>query len=1216
MSQEKGPQKITQNIVGKDVKSAAALREEEILAFWQAEKIFEKTLAKTTLSKTANGKPEKEPYVFYDGPPFATGLPHYGHLLASTIKDVIPRYQTMLGRRVDRRWGWDCHGLPVENIVEKDLGVSGKKQIEAIGVEKFNEHARSQVLGFVHDWKKTIERIGRWVDFEGSYKTMDNTYMESVWWALKEMYDKGLVYESTKVLAYCPRCETPIANSEIAMDGSYRDITDISVYVKFALVDEPNTDGANTFILAWTTTPWTLPGNFALAINPDIFYVKIKKTLADANVTGDKVEMYWLAEDRVAHIFPAKPDEKPVEVLEKVKGSELVGRAYTPIFDYFVDSPLIAPEVRAKAWKIYAADFVTTESGTGVVHIAPGYGEDDLELAHKEGIPFAHHVQGDGRFMPLVKDKELAGLMVKPKPEKTGDHQSTDIEVIKLLAHRGSLFAKEKIIHSYPHCYRCDTPLFYYAIPSWFVRITKVKEKLLELNEKINWVPEHLKEGRFKKSMEGAPDWTISRNRYWASPLPIWKCETTGEVEFVGSLDELKNKTRRNRYIVMRHGEAEHNIKRVMISAVDAPYHLTEKGKEQIKDSAEKLKETLKNKNNFGGEKIDVIITSPLVRTRETAELVAKELGLSSKDIVVDDRIHEENFGDLEGKSFDEYWNFYKNPAERLEQGPQNGENLLDIRQRIGDFLYDIDEKYQGKNILVVTHDGPAKMFKVITAGASKEHVLDYWDGPDGFMHPGSFVEIDFAFIPHNREYELDLHRPYIDEVKWVSKYGFVKRIPEVIDCWFESGSMPFAANHYPFENQALFAERFPADFVSEYIAQTRTWFYYMHAVAGILFDNIPFKNVVTTGTVLAEDGQKMSKSKGNFMDPAVLLDKFGADPLRLYLLSSPLMKAEDLNFSEKGVDELYKKVILRLGNVVSFYQMYAQDGAQEAEGRQSKNVLDKWVLARLQQIGLEMTEGLESYQLDKASRPILDFVDDLSTWYLRRSRDRFKGDDVEDKNSALATLHFVLMQFATLVAPFMPFISEDIFLKIKNSQDSIANSSNPESVHLCAWPTFVALTQAEQELLADMIEVRSIVSRGLEARAKAGIKVRQPLAELRARSDQEGIADKVDLLDLIRDEVNVKEVVMDAAIAESVQLDTVITPELQEEGDVREIIRAIQEARKEKGLSLGDVIDLQITTDEKGKALISKYLEMIKKPTLTKNVEVVIGEKLSITIL
>ncbi|MCC7004383.1 class I tRNA ligase family protein [Candidatus Nomurabacteria bacterium] len=1142
-----------------NIKSQTAQREEEVLKFWQDNKIFEKSL---------NKKSPKGEYVFYDGPPFATGVPHYGHILASAIKDAVPRYQTMRGRYVARRWGWDCHGLPIENIVESDLKIAGKKQIEEYGVGKFNEYARSKVLTYVDEWKKTVDRMGRWVDFDGSYKTMDNSYIESVWWALSELNKKGLIYEGTKVLPYCPRCETPIANSEIAMDSSYKDISDISVYVKFELNEKQK-----TYILAWTTTPWTLPGNFALAVNPDITYAKVVI----------ENEHYILAKERLLFL------KKEYRVESEFLGKELVGKSYKPLFDYFVDKKFPNKE---NAWKIYGANFVTTTDGTGVVHVAPGYGEDDMDLARKEKIPFIHHVGIDGKFKDVVKD--FAGIAVKPK----GDHQSADVLILKYLLAKNSLFEKEKITHSYPHCYRCETPLYYYAIPSWFIKISEVKSKILETNKGINWVPGHLKFGRYAKSAEGAPDWNISRNRYWASPLPIWKCEKCQSIEFIKSLHDIKTKTKsKNSYVLMRHGFSESNKKNILSSRPDNPHHLTEEGKNQVKISADEIM-------NFE-KKIDLIFCSDFVRTKETAEIVRKVIGLDKNKVITDPRLREVNFGDLNLKSVDEYRKLFPNVADHYNKAVPGGESIYDVKRRVGDFLYDIDKKYSGKNILIVTHENPAWQIYCVSNGLNIHDSIKI-HGDTDFVKTAEFKEFGFSPIPHNKNYELDLHRPYIDEIKFSCTCGGeMKRISEVIDCWFESGSMPFAANHYPFENKNKFLSTFPAQFIVEYIAQTRTWFYYTHALSVMLFGKIPFENVVATGTVLAEDGQKMSKSKGNFTDPWIVFDKYGVDALRYYLLSSPLLKAEDMNFSEKDVDAINKKIVMRLNNVVSFYELYKDENIKAS--KQSLNILDKWILARLDELIKEITNGMELYELDKALRPVDSFIDDLSTWYLRRSRDRFKGDAAEEKNNALKTMRFVLLEVSKVLTPFTPFVAEMVYQKVKDE-------SGKESIHLEDWPLKsswlnnilkkLSGKQKADPILNLMAETRKIASLALEARAKAGIKVRQPLGLLKVKNSL--IDGKKEFVEILKDEINVKDVVFDATMPDEIFLGTNITDELREEGMVREFIRSVQELRKNAGLTPGDKVVLKIETDSVGRKLVEKNKDLITKTTSLSTLEFV----------
>lgn len=1121
------------------IKSKVAEREEVILEYWKENKIFEKSLEKDS--------PQGD-YVFYDGPPFATGLPHYGHILGSTAKDVIARYQTMRGFRVPRRWGWDCHGLPIENIVEKELGISGKNAINEYGVKNFTEYARSKVLTYVSEWEKTVDRIGRFVDFKNSYKTMDNSFIESVWWALGELNKKELLYEGVRVLAYCPRCETPIANSEIAMDNSYKDITDISVYVKFKITDEKFKD---TFLLAWTTTPWTLPGNTAIAINGSITYQVV-------SIDGEK---YILAKDLVEKVLK----DKQYEVVGEVPGSDLVGLSYEPIFDYYKDATIPNKE---NIWKVWDADFVTADQGTGIAHEAPAYGEDDMNLAKKYNIPFVHHVTTEGIFAENITD--FSGMKAKPKE----DHQAGDVMIIKHLAKIGALFAKEKIIHSYPHCYRCDTPLIYYALPSWFVNIQKVKESVLKRAEAMTWIPENLKEGRFKHIVEGAPDWTISRNRFWASPLPIWK-SPTGKVAFVNSLEDLKSKTKKsgNTYFVMRHGQAENNVKHVWDSSVTSTVPLTEEGIQQATDSAQSLKD----------KKIDLIICSPLLRTKMTAEIVADIIGYPKDQIVFDERLREVNPGNVyQGNPLQNFLSKFATYKDRYLHANPDGENYADVKRRGMEALYDFEKTYQGKNILMFSHGGVIMNMIIGSRGLGHQYIPDDVEWLD-YPKNAEIKKLDFVPFPHNDNYELDLHRPYIDEISLEIDGEEYKRIPEVIDCWFESGSMPFAQDHFPFERPDWKEKNFPAGFVAEYIAQTRTWFYYTHVISTILFDRAPFENVVTTGNILAEDGSKMSKSKNNFPDPWLLFNRYGVDALRLYLMGSPVMKGEDVSFSEKAVDDIYKKIITRLDNVYAFYTLYQKDSDVSFDVHEVKHVLDQWIMLRLNDVVHDVTEAMQSYELDRAVRPFDLFVDDLSTWYLRRSRDRFKDEGSEDAIAARGTLSYVLRTVATLLAPFAPFIAEDLYRKL-------GGPDMKESVHLETWMEEVSLNESHETVITDMAKTREIVSLGLEARQKVGIKVKQPLAKLKIKDQKLDARYSI----LVQDEVNVKEVVTDQSIEGAVELDTEITPELKREGEVREFIRAVQDLRKQAGLMQDDNIRIEVQTSAEGQAFLELGKETI----------------------
>ncbi|MBI4992605.1 MAG: isoleucine--tRNA ligase [Candidatus Magasanikbacteria bacterium] len=984
----------------------------EILKYWQDNQIFEKSVQeRSAFESRASGRGENKPYVFYDGPPFATGLPHYGHILGSVIKDVIPRYQTMKGHRVRRRWGWDCHGLPIENLVEKELEVSGKKQIEEkFGVEKFNETCRSKVLMYTKEWKKMVDRIGRWIEFDNAYKTMDPTYMESVWWALKTIWDKGLIYEGRKVLMYCPHCETPVSKAEVAMDDSYKDITEEAVVVKFRLRSMDNRPqsifggrspksvvSSPIYILAWTTTPWTLPGNVALAVGADIEYWIL-------DIDGESL---ILAKDRIETVI----GDKRYEIRDKMKGSSLVGLEYEPLFEI----PAIR-ETGKKAWYITAADFVTTEEGTGVVHTAVVYGEDDYNLGLKVGLPVVPLLNDAGHF------NEFAPEFIRGQYFKKSEKLIKDD-----LENRGLLFARENHTHSYPHCWRCDTQLFYNAISAWFIDIQKIKKRLIKLNEKINWYPEHLKHGRFLNILETAPDWNISRNRYWATPLPFWRCQN----------------------------------------------------------------------GNTKPETLNSKLCDNVVCVGSVKELREKAI----------------NF----------------------------------------------EEVYDGKKVE-----------------------------------------------------EMDLHKHLMDKIKLKCDKcgGEMSRTPEVIDCWVESASMPFAEWHYPFENKAMFEKRFPGQYIGEYIAQTRAWFYYMHVMATLLFDDISFENVVCTGTILNDKGEKLSKSKRNYTDPWVIIEQYGVDALRYYLMTSVVMQADDLYFNDREVRDVYNKVINMLWNVVEFYRMYAGESLKVykvIKSVKSENVLDKWIMARLGQLVGEVTENLDKYDTVRAGRPIKDFIDDLSTWYLRRSRDRFKGNNEEDKQAALATLHDVLYILSKVMAPFMPFLAEKVYQDVGHRTDDVGRET--DSVHLENWPTPAEITRDDVELLQDMEKARKIVEMGLALRAEAGIRVRQPLSELRIMNYE--LSDE--LARIIAEELNVKSVEIDGDMiidgdkvivkedgGLKVVLHIEITDELKREGLAREIIRAINQTRKERKLTIKNrVVVAYETDDEMLRRVFTEFVEEIKKAVL-----------------
>jgi isoleucyl-tRNA synthetase len=1162
-----------------DNKPEFVKKEEEILKFWQENKIFEKTL-----EKTKNGKP----FVFYDGPPFATGLPHYGHLLAGTIKDAIPRYQTMNGRFVRRRWGWDCHGLPIENLIEEELGLGNKKDIETLGIGNFNEAAKKSVLRYDSDWKVQVPRMGRFIDMESGYRTMDWTYSESIWWAFSELFKKGLIYEGYKSMHICPRCETTLANTEVSQ--GYKDITDISVTAKFELVDD-----LNTFILAWTTTPWTLPGNVALAINEELIYVKIKNVNSEVQNDNPKLkndEYYILAKERLSDVF----GDEQYEIVEEFNGTELIGKKYKPVFSYYYNSEI---ENKENGWKIYSADFVTIESGTGIVHVAPAFGENDMEFGKKYDLPLIQHVGMDGKFKKEVSD--FVDMYVKPKDNP----QETDIEIIKYLAHKNLLFSKEKIVHSYPHCWRCDTPLLNYASGSWFVKVTKLRDKLVSENKKIKWIPESIGSSRFGNWLEDSRDWTVSRTRFWGAPIPVWKCKKCDEVNVVGSINDIKENVKKsgNGYFVMRHGEADHNVKNIVSSRVDNPHHLTEKGKKDIEKTSERL----------AGKNITKIFASPFIRTKETVEIVAKELGIDKSNIVFDKRLGEPDMGDFNCKDISEYRSYFSSMKEKFVKNTPNGENLMDLKKRVGEFLYEIDSKYKNENILIITHEYTSWMLFSVSKLADVEQSIKMRSLENDFIDTADFVDMKFMQLPHNEDFEIDLHRPYIDNIKLLCECGEnMERIQEVFDCWFESGSMPYAQFHYPFENKKEFERNFPADFIAEGLDQTRGWFYNMLILSVGLFDKSAYKNVIVNGLVLAEDGKKMSKRLKNYPDPMEIVGKYGADAMRYYMLSSPVVRGEDLSFSEKGVDEVYKKVILRLQNVVSFYKLYDSSLKNKTNKRSaSSNILDKWILSRLDVLVNEVSESMDAYEIERATRPIALFVDDLSTWYLRRSRDRFKSDNESDKQFALETTRYLLTTLSKVLSPFMPFSAESIYKEVDGGK---------ESVHLEEWPkekqsiiSRIFKTKAPK-ILKEMGEIRNIVSLGLEERAKIGIKVRQPLSKLKIINNKSEIKWNDGLIKLIKDEVNVKDVVfVEPARSHNegldsekkVELDTELTEDLIKEGTYRELLRHVQSLRKSEKLIPSDIVELFIETDKKGKEIVLEFEEKIKDTAMIRSIDI-----------
>ena len=926
--------------------------EKALIEFWKKNQTFEKSIEQRDIDNS---------YVFYDGPPFITGMPHHGTLLSSVTKDAVPRFWTMRGKRVERRWGWDCHGLPAENFVEKQLGITDRREIGTKWpLATYIEKAKASMVANSEAWESTIERIGRWVDFRGAYRTMDKNYMESVWWAFKTLYEKGLIFEGRKVLMYDTKFSTPVSKAEVTMDNdAYQEVTDPSVFVKFKVVSEGELQGA--YLLAWTTTPWTLPANLVLAVNEKLTY-----------------GLYQVGEEKIVTLVKTAAEvfEGEYELLKELSGAELVGLEYQPLMENF------SREERQKdTYHVLTAEYVSDEDGTGIVHIAPAYGEADYDLALAHEVDFVDLLDEQGYYVEAA-EKWLMDLGVRKTDENGIELWAANKIIAKMLLEKGIVYRIKYIKHEYPFNPRSKQRIIYRAFPSWFFNVTDSKTMLISENEKINWFPEYLKHGRFEKNIEAAPDWNLSRDRFFATAMPVWKGDK-GSVKVVGSYDEL-----------------------------------------------------------------------------------------------------------------------YELSGTRLE----------------------------------------------------------------------------------------DYHRPWVDEIEFEIDGEHFKRIDKVLDCWFESGSMPFAQLHYPFENREKFEKNYPADFIVEYVGQVRAWFYYVHVVNTALFSDIAYKNVITTGTLAGNDGRKMSKSLGNYTDPNLLMDQYSADSLRFLMLSSPVLAGEDFSLIDKDVSDVARKLSM-IWNVYDFFTMYAEvdgfDSEQAMAVSEFVNPLDIWLVSRVHQVRNQITEGMEAYNIPAALSSVLEFIDDMSNWFVRRSRRRFwKSEDDQDKLEAYSTLYYALIYLAKILAPFTPFLAEELYQKMTGA--GVVNSEIPESVHLLDWPEAGVIDEA---VLTQMAKTREIITAGLAERMKkteteAQIKVRQPLAKLVYAGEK--LDDFYE--QIIMEEVNVKSVEHGEALA----LDKTLTPELLEEGKIRELIRFIQAARKKAGLNVDDRIRLMVSME-----VPEAYREMLMNEVL-----------------
>ena len=926
--------------------------EKALIEFWKKNQTFEKSIEQRDIDNS---------YVFYDGPPFITGMPHHGTLLSSVTKDAVPRFWTMRGKRVERRWGWDCHGLPAENFVEKQLGITDRREIGTKWpLATYIEKAKESMVANSEAWESTIERIGRWVDFRGAYRTMDKNYMESVWWAFKTLYDKGLIFEGRKVLMYDTKFSTPVSKAEVMMDNdAYQEVTDPSVFVKFKVVSEGELQGA--YLLAWTTTPWTLLANLVLAVNEKLTY-----------------GLYQVGEEKIVTLVKTAAEvfEGEYELLKEFSGAELVGLEYQPLMENF------SREERQKdTYHVLTAEYVSDEDGTGIVHIAPAYGEADYDLALAHEVDFVDLLDEQGYYVEAA-EKWLMDLGVRKTDENGIELWAANKIIAKVLLEKGIVYRIKYIKHEYPFNPRSKQRIIYRAFPSWFFNVTDSKTMLISENEKINWFPEYLKHGRFEKNIEAAPDWNLSRDRFFATAMPVWKGDK-GSVKVVGSYDEL-----------------------------------------------------------------------------------------------------------------------YELSGTRLE----------------------------------------------------------------------------------------DYHRPWVDEIEFEIDGEHFKRIDKVLDCWFESGSMPFAQLHYPFENREKFEKNYPADFIVEYVGQVRAWFYYVHVVNTALFSDIAYKNVITTGTLAGNDGRKMSKSLGNYTDPNLLMDQYSADSLRFLMLSSPVLAGEDFSLIDKDVSDVARKLSM-IWNVYDFFTMYAEvdgfDSEQAMAVSEFVNPLDIWLVSRVHQVRNQITEGMEAYNIPAALSSVLEFIDDMSNWFVRRSRRRFwKSEDDQDKLAAYSTLYYVLIYLAKILAPFTPFLAEELYQKMTGA--GVVNSEIPESVHLLDWPEAGVI---DEMVLAQMAKTREIITAGLAERMKkteteAQIKVRQPLAKLvYAGEELDDFYEQI-----IMEEVNVKSV----EHGEALVLDKTLTLELLEEGKIRELIRFVQAARKKAGLNVDDRIRLMVSME-----VPETYREMLMNEVL-----------------
>jgi len=1060
---------------------------------------------------------------------------------------------------VPRRVGWDCHGLPLENLAEKELNQKNKADIEKLGIDKFNRTCSQLVFRCLPEFTKVLERLGRWADYDNYYTTMDPLYTESIWWIFKYLHEQGLVYQDYRTSPYCPRCGTPLSNFELNQPGAYRDIEDTSVFVKFPI-------DKNTFFLVWTTTPWTLPANFALAINPEAEYIKVRQ--------GQ--DFLILAAERKSVLVGE------YEEIESFPGRSLLAQKYQPIYS-------MEPS-NGRDYQVVSANFVSLEEGTGLVHLA-AFGLEDMEVAKEQDLPLKITVDLEGK---MISGHNLPGQGKLV--------WQADVDVLNDLEEKNLLYQKMKIQHSYPFCWRCDERLIYYPITSWYIAVEKFKDQLIANNEQINWTPDHLKKGRFGKWLEGARDWAVSRNRYWGAPLPIWMSDQ-GEITVIGSrADLIDQKFSDNHYWLMRHGEAENNVNKILSDSEEG-YPLTDKGRQEVLASISELKKL----------KIDTIWASPTCRTRETAEIVGRELGIKPEFF---SGLGERRFGIANEQKSEIYRQNFNSPIEYLTHSPEGGETGLALKKRVYDFVKKQDQTVQGKNILLISHRGTLRALQSACQGLTDQEHADRRS--ELGLSLAEVREMKFAAMPINEEGRMDFHRPYIDQVVFYSKNGQkMKRVEEVFDCWYESGAMPYAQNHFPFENKEETKNSFPADFITEALEQTRGWFYTLHVLAtaltlkdiGLGKNKPAFKNAIAHGLILTESGEKLSKHLANYTPPSEVIDRYGADALRFYFLTRASLGGNYV-ISQEKIGEIARKIIGTLDNCVQFYSTYAPKEKYLEEKIVSDNVLDRWIISRLHQVGKTAIDEMEQYQVDRAARLFFDFIDDLSNWYIRRSRARLQNHNSETVVAA-AVLKMVLLETSRLMAPFIPFATEKIYRLLKDDDQ-------PESVHLMDYFQ-VQDSLIDQELEQGMSRARAIVRLALQIRAKMGCKVRQPLAELRVKG--QALSDP--LVELIAEEINVKKIDFIETLPESenwvsseendlsISLNSELTPELRQEGWIREIIRSIQTMRKKSELTPQDQIIIYYRATDEIAALIEKNLSSFHQENRAKEIKRLIDDSL-----